>query len=179
MVSTTGSSSTTTSGGDSARYVATTSARALSGSASTAVYVDALTPGFVLPNDYTSPSWPSLYNPLNRQTTGGVFMYYREDIWRFSLIWSVVLFTVVYGAAGCWGYTVFFRRTRWAFLLPVVFLFTAGLVGTLFGSIFGLVIAAVYNAGAFKMSTWTPFLWSLLQVLISVIGAYSRTSTYL
>lgn len=46
-------------------------------------------------------------------------------------------------------------------------------------SIAGVVLAIIYNAGFFVMSTWIPFLWALIQVLIVVIGSYSTITTIL
>ncbi|KNE72096.1 hypothetical protein AMAG_16592 [Allomyces macrogynus ATCC 38327] len=135
------------------------------------------TPIFSVPDGYQVPKWPSLYNPF--RPSEGYYMYYRDDILRFTLLWSLVLFTGVYGAAGLWGYLVFARRTKLAILIPVLFLVTAGIMAALSGIVFGYVLGVVYNAGAFRMSTWTPFLWSLLQVLVTMVGAYTPMSTYL
>lgn len=43
----------------------------------------------------------------------------------------------------------------------------------------GVVLSIIYNAGFFVMSTWIPFLWALIQVLIVVIGSYSTITTIL
>ena len=41
------------------------------------------------------------------------------------------------------------------------------------GSILGLVLGAVYSAGYYKMSTWTPFLWGLINVLVIILASFS------
>lgn len=43
----------------------------------------------------------------------------------------------------------------------------------------GLVLAIVYNAGFFVMSTWVPFLWGLIQILVVIMGSYSTMTTIL
>lgn len=43
----------------------------------------------------------------------------------------------------------------------------------------GLAIAAIYNAGAYRMSTWVPFLWGLIQALVVIMGSYSTVTTIL
>lgn len=45
--------------------------------------------------------------------------------------------------------------------------------------ILGLAIAAIYNAGAYRMSTWVPFLWGLIQALVVIMGSYSTVTTIL
>ncbi|KAG0306409.1 hypothetical protein BGZ97_000759 [Linnemannia gamsii] len=42
-----------------------------------------------------------------------------------------------------------------------------------------LAIAAIYNAGAYRMSTWVPFLWGLIQALVVIMGSYSTVTTIL
>jgi hypothetical protein len=42
----------------------------------------------------------------------------------------------------------------------------------------GFTLAAVYNAG-FKMSTWIPFFWGLIQILTVVSAGYSTVSSIL
>ncbi|KAI9224065.1 hypothetical protein BC828DRAFT_374424 [Blastocladiella britannica] len=133
---------------------------------------------FAPPDGYVAPAWPGLYNPLH--PSEAQFLYLRQDIWHYTVLWSLIFYAAAYGLAATWGFMVFVRTTpTLAWILPVVFLAVAGAVGMLTGTVFGLVLAAVYNAGNFKMSTWTPLLWSLLQMLITLINAASPMSTYL
>jgi hypothetical protein len=43
----------------------------------------------------------------------------------------------------------------------------------------GVALAFVYNAGFFVMSTWIPFLWALIHILIVVVGSYSTITAIL
>lgn len=43
----------------------------------------------------------------------------------------------------------------------------------------GVALALVYNSGFFVMSTWIPFLWSLIQILVVMAGSYSTITTIL
>lgn len=36
-----------------------------------------------------------------------------------------------------------------------------------------LRLGAIYNAGDFKMSTWVPFTWALINVLILILSSFS------
>jgi len=162
------------------------------------------------------------------------------DIWRFTLFWTFTIFGTVFLAAGLWAWSVYFYKTRWAVLIPVIYvlsgefialvsgtivgedppccvcisgLFVVGVFGVLLvmallfvlgfvvgvvlvvlccvgvGDVVGLswvvltmrigfTLAAVYNAG-FKMSTWIPFFWGLIQILTVVSAGYSTVSSIL
>jgi Putative transmembrane protein 170 len=60
----------------------------------------------------------------------------------------------------------------WAWIIPVVYLFIGGIEALLSGSLVGLVVGAVYNAGYYKMSTWTPFLWGAVNCLVVILGSF-------
>ena len=34
-------------------------------------------------------------------------------------------------------------------------------------------LGAVYNAGYFRMSTWIPFVWALVNVLVLILSSFS------
>ncbi|ORY34654.1 hypothetical protein BCR39DRAFT_513838 [Naematelia encephala] len=75
------------------------------------------------------------------------------------------------------------RRKRpplWpVFLLPVVMTAVAAVVSVVTGTVVGFALAAVYSAGGFSMSTWVPFLWALIQVVVLIISSYSTLTTIL
>ncbi|KAG0049100.1 hypothetical protein BGZ83_006050 [Gryganskiella cystojenkinii] len=136
--------------------------------------------GFLPPSDYVTPPWPSLYWPVTDPLNHGVFMYYPRDIWRFTTYWTLIFIVSIYTLAGFWACLVFSRRHyKWAILLPVLFFITGAFIAFLSGSLVGLAIAAVYNAGLYRMSTWVPFLWGLIQALVVIMGSYSTVTTIL
>lgn len=61
----------------------------------------------------------------------------------------------------------------WVWMIPVVYLVVAGIEAVFAGSVVGLILGAVYNAGDFKMSTWMPFLWGLLNVSVLILSSFS------
>ncbi|KAL0953675.1 hypothetical protein HGRIS_004873 [Hohenbuehelia grisea] len=68
------------------------------------------------------------------------------------------------------------RRSRLAFALLVLFSFTAlGVAGAVIGSaVMGYVLAALFKAGKFHMSTWVPFLLVLIQLFVGLLSVPSR-----
>lgn len=47
--------------------------------------------------------------------------------------------------------------------------------GFVAGSIVGVLIAAIYNAAQFKVTTWIPFVYSLVITLYNIASSYSFT----
>jgi len=66
------------------------------------------------------------------------------------------------------------RRSRVTFALIVLFTFiTLSLAGAVIGSaILGFVTAGLYHVARFHMSTWIPFLLSVMQVVIGLLSVW-------
>ncbi|KAI9269902.1 hypothetical protein BY458DRAFT_436316 [Sporodiniella umbellata] len=126
--------------------------------------------GFRSPNEYrNAPPWPSLYwpfgpgfDPLNMVADTSHSLYYLKGIWAFMMFAKT-------------------RTLNWYALILIPFVFVVGgaLASFVIGGIIGVAIAVVYNAGFFVMSTWIPFLWALIHILIVIIGSYSTITTIL
>ncbi|CAO3614148.1 unnamed protein product [Mucor hiemalis] len=146
---------------------------------------------FRLPYGYrNAPSWPSLYwpfsgdfDPLNLIANIPHSLYYLADIWRFTMLWSILLSLVVYTTAGIWAFIMLAksRTFKWHTLILIPFIFILGgfIASFVIGSIMGVALAFVYNAGFFVMSTWIPFLWALIHILVVLVGSYSTITAIL
>lgn len=144
-----------------------------------------------VPSDYVRPSFPSLYWPINASPGDPRYLYYQSDIWRFTLYWTLITYAGVHLSASLWAVLMQLRsalasKTKplgepnkirqtlaWVWIIPVVYLLVAGIEAVFAGSVVGLVLGAVYNGGYFKMSTWMPLLWGLLNVLILILSSFS------
>ncbi|MBW0539801.1 hypothetical protein O181_079516, partial [Austropuccinia psidii MF-1] len=62
------------------------------------------------PPDYTTPSWPGLYNPL----AAGVYLYVPSTIWKFTLYWTLLLEGVVFMSCGLFASFTFSRSRKWS-----------------------------------------------------------------
>ena len=60
----------------------------------------------------------------------------------------------------------------WVWIVPLVYLIIGASEALLAGSMVGLVLGAVYNAGYFRMSTWTPLLWGVINMLVLVVSSF-------
>ncbi|KAK4515115.1 uncharacterized protein ATC70_002725 [Mucor velutinosus] len=146
---------------------------------------------FRLPYGYRSaPAWPSLYwpfgpdfDPLNLVADIPHSLYYLQDIWRFTVIWSLLFSLAIYLPAGIWAFIMLAksRTLKWYVLVTIPFIFVLGgsIASFVIGSIMGVALAFVYNSGFFVMSTWIPFLWALIHILVVLVGSYSTITAIL
>jgi len=66
------------------------------------------------------------------------------------------------------------HRTRAVFALIVLFVYlVSGLLGSVVGSaVIGYLLAALYKAGKYNMSTWIPPIFAFIQALVCSLGVY-------
>ena len=60
----------------------------------------------------------------------------------------------------------------WVWLIPLVYLVIGGVEALLAGSLLGLIVGTVYTAGDYRMSTWMPFIWGLINVLVLILSSF-------
>ena len=66
-----------------------------------------------------------------------------------------------------------FRETAsWVWAIPLLYLFVGGIEALASGSLVGGILGAVYNAGYFKMATWTPLMWGIVNMLVLVVSSF-------
>lgn len=134
--------------------------------------------GYNVPIGYNVPSFPSLHTPGEGHIYQLSYLYYTFDIWRFTLYWSLI-FSVSFHLCAALMAIIMHKKVVGSIWILVVYLGIAGVESFISGSIIGLLIAAIYKAGMFGMSTWIPFVWGLIQILFMVITSYSMMSTVL
>lgn len=146
-----------------------------------------------VPIGYSTPVFPSLFWPLGplRHRFNQLYLYYSFDIWKFTVYWAMIFFASSYLVAGltaCANMNL--KRRREFAVIPqmnraisarLIFIVVAYLaVGTtrgfLSGAIVGLLLQAIYRAGALSMSTWIPFCWGCAQILYHISSSYSTSS---
>jgi len=65
------------------------------------------------------------------------FLYYSDDIWRFTLFWTLVLYAGFHLASGM--YAFFMMPSKMSLGIPLVFAIVGGIEATMAGSIVGLM----------------------------------------
>ncbi|KAI0542237.1 integral membrane protein [Xylaria digitata] len=124
------------------------------------------------PTNYHVPRFPSLCWPPH---TCAIYTVY--DAWRFTLVWTLILFIGFHLSATAIALLMQVGKPRsiWKYLvaIPIVYTVVAGVEAVVAGSIVGSVLGAVYIAACYRMSTWIPFVWGLINVLILIISSFT------
>ncbi|KAF1809177.1 hypothetical protein P152DRAFT_171866 [Eremomyces bilateralis CBS 781.70] len=129
------------------------------------------------PPGYVTPSFPSLYWPFpglgSNQGAESFYLYHTQDIWRFTLLWTILFYAAVHLATS--GYAVLVQLKNWkvVWVVPVVYFVVGGIEAFIAGSIVGGLLGAIYNAGFFRMSTWIPFVWAFINTLILILSSFA------
>lgn len=155
-----------------------------------------------IPIGYVTPPFPSLYWPINNHKYNTSYLYDTLDIWKFSIYWSIILNECFYGIAGfvavgallCGSGTgsvftgpskskaivrsgaVHGKRFGGVWMILLIYLFCGAVQGMVAGTIMGYLIAALYQAGLFEMSTWIPFCCGVVQILFDVCCSFPVTT---
>ncbi|KAH6897216.1 hypothetical protein B0T10DRAFT_557050 [Thelonectria olida] len=130
------------------------------------------------PESYQTPRFPSLNVDTLYDTTSDkrYTLFYVLDVWRFTLIWTLLLYAVFHmGAVLTAWFTHGSKKSSWKYLwaVPVVYLVMAGVEAVMAGSVVGLLLGAVYSAGYYEMNTWIPCTWGFINVLVLIISSFS------
>ncbi|TNY22004.1 hypothetical protein DMC30DRAFT_415547 [Rhodotorula diobovata] len=121
------------------------------------------------PDGYVEPSWPGFYLLGAEEAK---YLYRPEQIWRFTLYDTLVLFGAVFFLAGCLCGANFARRhPRLALAAPVVYSAVGMTLGFVSATIVGYALAALYNAAFLRMSCWIPAIWSLVQLFVLILAS--------
>jgi hypothetical protein len=93
------------------------------------------------PLDYTPPPFPSLYWPIYVDPGAANHLYYPRDVWRFTLLWTLIVYGAFHLAAGLYAVAMQARGGKWRMLwmVPVVYVVVAGVEAAMAGSVVGLM----------------------------------------
>ncbi|KAK3302007.1 uncharacterized protein B0T15DRAFT_404659 [Chaetomium strumarium] len=125
------------------------------------------------PAEYTVPPFPSLFWPPQ---DGTVILYELDDMWKFTLYWTLILYGLFH--LGAVGVAVLMqggkRSSSWKYLwlVPLVYALIAAFEGLLAGTLVGLIVGASYIVGGYTMSTWIPFVWGWVNVLVLLVSSF-------
>lgn len=87
------------------------------------------------------------------------------------MYWTLILFAGFYGSAGLIA-SYSHRKTAGGIWIMFFYLVAGGIQAIASGTVVGLLIAVIYKAGLFAMSTWVPLSCALMQILFNVSTSY-------
>lgn len=87
--------------------------------------------------DYVTPTFPSLYWPFPIRGGQASYLYNTTDIWRFTILWTLLFYAAVHLAVA--GYAVLIQWRNWKviWMVPLVYALIGGSVAFVAGSITG------------------------------------------
>ncbi|KAF2270089.1 hypothetical protein CC78DRAFT_528585 [Lojkania enalia] len=129
--------------------------------------------GNAAPIGYESPPFPSLYWPFPVGVYKPYYLYYAADIWRYTTFWTLLFYGALHMVVAAWACMVQWRNWKIIWITPVIYAVIGGLEGLVAGSVVGGLLGGVYQAGFFRMSTWVPFVWALINALVLILSSFA------
>ena len=96
-----------------------------------------------VPLGYVTPSFPSLYWPLNNEKFSLSYLYYTSDIWRFTVYWTLIFFAGFYGSAGLIA-SYSHRKTAGGIWIMFFYLVAGGIQAIASGTVVGLLYVEAF-----------------------------------
>ncbi|SPQ22304.1 a53aa926-aee7-4a47-8d33-a69cb37cab20 [Thermothielavioides terrestris] len=125
------------------------------------------------PAESTVPPFPSLFWPPRESA---VVLHELDEMWKFTLFWTLILYGLFH--LGAVGVAVLMhggkKRSNWKYLwlVPLVYALIAGAEALIAGTLVGLMVGATYLVGGYTMSTWIPFVWGWVNVLVLIVSSF-------
>lgn len=95
------------------------------------------------PLDYVTPPFPSLYWPVHVKPGVANYLYYTTDVWRFTLLWTLILFAVTHLLVAAYAVAMQIGRGKsawqYVWVIPLIYALIAGIEALMAGSFVGLM----------------------------------------
>jgi hypothetical protein len=92
-----------------------------------------------VPINYQVPPFPSLYDIFPTDQGKAQYLYYIQDIWRFTLFWTLIFYAVTHLAVAVWAVFMQCRNWKTCWVVPVIYAVIGSLEALITGSIIGLL----------------------------------------
>lgn len=142
------------------------------------------------PLSYETPPFPSLYWPFPIGGTQTYYLYNAHDIFRFTLLWTIIAITGTHLVAACYAVMMQWRTSKVIWFVPIIYCLIGGIESVIAGSITGALydsqcfkfaftadenyrLAAVITAGTYRISTWITFVWGVTNALTLILSSFA------
>src|SRR5436189_6076323 len=92
-----------------------------------------------VPLNYTVPPFPSLYSPIRPSQDEAKFLYFTNDVWRFTLYWTLLFYTGAHLSVAFWAVAVQLPSWKHVWRVPLLSIVVASLEGLLAGRLVGFL----------------------------------------
>jgi hypothetical protein len=84
-----------------------------------------------------SIEFPALYWPFPTRGAQTRYLYTTEEIWRFTLYWTLICVVGVHMVAAAYAVAMQYRNWRIIWVVPLVYLLVGGVEGAIAGNAVG------------------------------------------
>jgi hypothetical protein len=96
-----------------------------------------------------------------------------HDIWRFTLLWTIIDVVGIHLIAAAFAMAIQWRNWKLIWIAPIVFGAIGAIEALIAGNVVGGLLSGVYTAGYFRMSTWIPFSWGIINSLVLILSSFA------
>ncbi|RMZ05612.1 hypothetical protein D0864_02435, partial [Hortaea werneckii] len=125
------------------------------------------------PLSYTPPPFPSLYWPFPVAGTQTAFLYDAYSMFKFTLYWTLICVVGVHMVAASYACAIQWKNWKVIWVVPIIYLIIGGVEAVIAGSVVGGVLGGVYSAGFFRMSTWIPLSWGVINAMVLILSSFA------
>lgn len=92
-----------------------------------------------VPINYHVPPFPSLYEVFPTGHNTAHYLYYMQDIWRFTLYWTLIFYAATHLTVAACAMVMQSRNWKVAWIVPLFYAVIGSLEALITGSIIGLM----------------------------------------
>ncbi|EMC99017.1 hypothetical protein BAUCODRAFT_146005 [Baudoinia panamericana UAMH 10762] len=125
------------------------------------------------PLSYTPPQFPALYWPFPVYGTQTQYLYDARSMWLFTLYWTLICVVGIHIIAASYAVAMQWKNWKIVWVVPIIYVVVGGIEAVIAGNVVGGLLSGVYSVGYFRMSTWIPLSWGIINTLVLVLSSFA------
>ncbi|GAB1738261.1 hypothetical protein KC333_g4002 [Hortaea werneckii] len=94
-------------------------------------------------------------------------------MFKFTLYWTLICVVGVHMVAASYACAIQWKNWKVIWVVPIIYLIIGGVEAVIAGSVVGGVLGGVYSAGFFRMSTWIPLSWGVINAMVLILSSFA------
>ncbi|KAI6858892.1 hypothetical protein KC343_g15580 [Hortaea werneckii] len=94
-------------------------------------------------------------------------------MFKFTLYWTLICVVGVHMVAASYACAIQWKNWKVIWVVPIIYLIIGGIEAVIAGSVVGGVLGGVYSAGFFRMSTWIPLSWGVINAMVLILSSFA------